>query len=1105
MAEATKKKGGGGRPRKLGDGATKPLSFRLAESDYLAYLAKCEAAGLSPSDFFRQCILTNRTEIIAKPQVNKDYRQLLFLYLKASNNINQLALKANSDSKAGKASEATYQEILYKLENESQIMIHDISGGISGMEVARYLVDGKKQGRDIHRDQYDERVVLRGDLDATAQLIDSIPDGREKYISVVVSFTENTHELTNDLLHAIVDRYEGFIFSACKPGEYAFFAEAHLPIEKTFVDERTGELRPRYGHIHMLIPKVNLITGGDLNPLGMVKYNERYTDAIQESINNEFGLVSPKDRRRLKYEGKAEMLGRIKGDFFEGEGRIEKFKNTVLAEILERKIENYEDYKKLLPEFGTVHTVNKGKGDREYENVTLPDGGNGGKGINLNGSKSDHYVFSREFIELPTAEKERRLIAGDREKTIAANMAKRDPERIAKNLSEWHTEKAREIKYLNSGSDKFYKQYKAASPEKKQEILFAAEKRFYIKADKKANKGKSNERHTTRSERVAGSERNAPGRTTDLSPANGRAVDHWQRYGKPPRSQAPAESINNLPTLSGVAVVHIAKHGEVLLPGHARNQLEHDGAGAAGAVRRLPGSDRGAVELVGRTSDGVLGQLGHDLRNDQLRNRDQDRTQLDGIKQNLDARRLLAELSVSYKLLPDQYKVTKAKDGSDRINVPSTKGAQALNVSDFLTKELRMSWPDAKKTLIESYGRQLSRELPIEPRQSPRQQMYAEFQEARSVKRQGQQQQLRQFDDQVTAIKQRQLGVKQEFYAKRSKVQSAHSSRPAERKAATSVLRMEKLGKEAALRAQLDQIKAERAQVREAQRRPSSEQYREYLAERAQGGDELALAELRRQKDRITPADKASETAAQIAPAEYQAVKEREPIYRAEAITYQIHRNGDVTYQRDGRDMLRDQGRAVHMLQTDEKTIETGLRLAQQKFGNKLALSGPHDFQEKAARIAADAGLKVEFTDQRLNQVMRERTAELQATKAADIEARKLAQDFIKQRGAGQGKPTPVAPAKGPQRAQEQASPTIDSKAPLTENNRYTGPVKAVDDGFVYQTHGRDTIRHERKHFNEAPKPGDQVRVTYKQGAATVKNVAQEQAKRQDLDKDNSL
>ncbi len=47
MTEAKKPKGAGGRPRKLGAEPGKPISFRLVESDRLAYLAKCEAAGAS--------------------------------------------------------------------------------------------------------------------------------------------------------------------------------------------------------------------------------------------------------------------------------------------------------------------------------------------------------------------------------------------------------------------------------------------------------------------------------------------------------------------------------------------------------------------------------------------------------------------------------------------------------------------------------------------------------------------------------------------------------------------------------------------------------------------------------------------------------------------------------------------------------------------------------------------------------------------------------------------------------------------------------------------------------------------------------------------------
>lgn len=104
------------RPKKHGDEPSKPVSFRLAESERLAYLAKCEAAGLSPSDFFRECVLTNKTQIIARPKASADRERLLFLVNKTSNNMNQLAYRANSDHLAGKLTEVKYEVILENLE-----------------------------------------------------------------------------------------------------------------------------------------------------------------------------------------------------------------------------------------------------------------------------------------------------------------------------------------------------------------------------------------------------------------------------------------------------------------------------------------------------------------------------------------------------------------------------------------------------------------------------------------------------------------------------------------------------------------------------------------------------------------------------------------------------------------------------------------------------------------------------------------------------------------------------------------------------------------------------------------------------------------------------
>lgn len=103
------------RQKKHGE-ATKPVSFRLTESERLAYLAKCEAAGLSPSDFFRDCVLTNRTQIVARRKPSADRQRVLYLVNKAGNNLNQMAHRANSLHLAGKLTEEVFDSMIYELE-----------------------------------------------------------------------------------------------------------------------------------------------------------------------------------------------------------------------------------------------------------------------------------------------------------------------------------------------------------------------------------------------------------------------------------------------------------------------------------------------------------------------------------------------------------------------------------------------------------------------------------------------------------------------------------------------------------------------------------------------------------------------------------------------------------------------------------------------------------------------------------------------------------------------------------------------------------------------------------------------------------------------------
>lgn len=110
------------RPKKHAEGLTKPVSFRLSQTDYDAYQVKFSASGLSQSDFFREHVLTNRTTVIARAKPSQDKRRLLYLFNKTGNNINQLAHRANSDYLAGTLTETTYEQILQSLEQISRFM-----------------------------------------------------------------------------------------------------------------------------------------------------------------------------------------------------------------------------------------------------------------------------------------------------------------------------------------------------------------------------------------------------------------------------------------------------------------------------------------------------------------------------------------------------------------------------------------------------------------------------------------------------------------------------------------------------------------------------------------------------------------------------------------------------------------------------------------------------------------------------------------------------------------------------------------------------------------------------------------------------------------------
>jgi hypothetical protein len=113
----------GGRPRKHDMWLNSVISLRLSEADHVVWNEKVDASGLTASAFFREAILANQTQIIARAKSSADKTRLLYLFNKTSNNMNQLAHRANVEYRAGILSESTYARILAELAEIRRVLL----------------------------------------------------------------------------------------------------------------------------------------------------------------------------------------------------------------------------------------------------------------------------------------------------------------------------------------------------------------------------------------------------------------------------------------------------------------------------------------------------------------------------------------------------------------------------------------------------------------------------------------------------------------------------------------------------------------------------------------------------------------------------------------------------------------------------------------------------------------------------------------------------------------------------------------------------------------------------------------------------------------------
>jgi hypothetical protein len=951
--------------------------------------------------------------------------------------------------------------------------------------VKEYLEDGRKLGRELERDEMDERVILIGDLELTNSIIQSInvASDVDRYLSVTLSFKED--EVSRDTLLAITEEFRAFVSAAYRPDEINFYAEAHLPKIKSYLDDASGKLVERKPHIHVVIPKTNLISGGHLEPLGFVRSNIDFIDAFQEHINAKYGLASPKDNRRIEFSDASEMISRYKGDLFKGSSR--DLKETLLDSMLTREIEQYDDFMALLAEHGRTRLRNRGR-ENEYPNVKAADAV---KGVNL----KDH-VFSRAFVELPTADKLVQLSADIQPKYESSGTSRETAPEILATLQRWHTTRALEVKYLNNGNTKSFPAYQTATIDDRVAMLEQRRDAFYSKhledhhesGSARPSSGRSDSTPSNVSggsargeprgvnehgagdrrlhgdgrlhefDRTAGIESRVDPRLDDArfprGPGTGSpgglppdarrnifsgprgATSKREQHGALADSQGtPSSALNGMRGMSGIPMDRFAPRRAMLVPNHALHQLEHERAVPSDSVRRNSHRERAGVRATGRRADSVLSQRMRDERERIVQRSAGDEYSV--IRSNLDPHRLLAELSHSHGVRPEKYRITQGRDGAGRIRA----GARHLNISDFLTKELHLPWRDASEILRGSYQRQVSGAAVPLAKELPRAALWREYTTARDVCRRARQDAM---TAQQTSEQSRRAQIKQTFNVARDAARNNLDLRPVSRRALVSIARMTKADAEQTLCGQI-QLERDALIVKYGQRHGTS--FGKFLQVRAQAGDTDALVELRRMRPTTPETPQPRENWIMSASEEHARAKRQAPtseneagsyesgydnqiIYRAPHLSYEVHRDGNVTYRHDGRSVVRDHGRAVRVLQTDPAAIEAALRLSQAKFGPVLKLQGPAAMQREAARVAAEAGLYVEFSDNSLNDIMQEWRIRLIGDRAVAVETRSLDRS---RSGNVSGENTPA----GHDHAR---SPIRDTDSPMAADLRPSSP-----------------------------------------------------------------
>lgn len=247
-----------------------------------------------------------------------------------------------------------------------------------------YLVNGKAS-KGLHRNEYDDRKVVAGDMKALADDLswcESNRNWKTNYKHWTLSFSEDDakkleklDKLGQDkLYHELVEDTLKLHYPHLDPSELVYSAELHIPKEPHLFDEKGNKRLP---HIHLVVSGRDPRTD---NKLVCIHKNDNLMSAMQSKLNRKFNFQDP---AYIADYNKENNIKRSEGI----ETKMKSLRNEVSDYINDKKPRSADELvkhiQKLKPTATIEATGSASKGNR-YLKIVIPPEKEGEKKQTLN-------------------------------------------------------------------------------------------------------------------------------------------------------------------------------------------------------------------------------------------------------------------------------------------------------------------------------------------------------------------------------------------------------------------------------------------------------------------------------------------------------------------------------------------------------------------------------------------------------------------------------------------------------------------------------------------------------------------------------------------------